>query len=310
MVSIGLPTHERAAMLSRALASALSQTHARLQVVISDNASSDGTEEVCRAAAERDPRVLYLRQERNIGPTANFNRLFAACAGDYVLLLADDDWLEPNYVAACLAELKADSEMALAAGRASYMRSGRFVHDGIAHQHCQADPAERVRDYLATVEDNGVFYGLMPREVLERACPLPNVLGNDWLHVARIACQGHIRVLEEVRIHRELGGTSVDVNSIISTFGGARWHGRLPQLVIAWHLLRDIGWDHGVYARLGRRRRLVLGIVGAITSIRWRGLAWHLATPLIANVARRPRGRWVWMLYDRLTRTLGAGQRP
>ena len=310
LVSIGVPTHDRAATLARALDSALAQTHTELEVVISDNASLDGTEVLCRAAAARDPRVRYLRHEHDVGPTSNFNTLFAACRGEYVMMLADDDWLDPGYVSACLAELRANPAMALVAGWTRYERDGAFVYDGTVHDHDQADPADRVRAYLATVEDNGVFYGLMPRAVLERVRPKANVLGNDWLHVARVACQGQIRTLPEVRIHRELGGTSADVASILSAFGRSSWQARAPQLVIASELLRDIAWRHPVYESLGHVRRLLLGLTGATLSIRWRDLAWHLLTPGVAALARRPRGRPVWALYERLTRALGAGRRP
>jgi glycosyltransferase involved in cell wall biosynthesis len=190
LVSIGLPTYERAKTLARALGSALAQSYVSLEVIISDNASRDGTEALCREAAAHDQRVRYLRQERNVGPTANFNLLFAACRGDYVLMLADDDWLDPDYVLLCLAALRADVGAALVAGRPRYLRGAAPVHAGVMHEHPQSDPAARVRAYLGSVDDNGVFYGLMPRAVLQCASPLPNVLGNDWLHVARIAVQG------------------------------------------------------------------------------------------------------------------------
>jgi glycosyltransferase involved in cell wall biosynthesis len=171
LVSICIPTYQRAATLARALDSALAQTHPRLEVVISDNASGDGTAELCRAVAAADARVRYLRQERNLGPTANFNALFAACRGDYVLMLADDDWLDPGYVAACLAALRADPGAALIAGVARYWRDGHYAFPGVVHEHRQSDPAARVLAYLTAVDDNGVFYGLMPRAVLERASP-------------------------------------------------------------------------------------------------------------------------------------------
>ena len=310
LVSIGVPTFERVGTLERAIASALAQTHTRLEVIVADDGSQDGTEALCRATAARDPRFRYLRHERHIGPTANFNSVFEAWDGDYVLLLADDDWFDPDYVERCLAVLQSDPKLALVGGRARYVRDGAFVYDGVVDRHCQADPAARVLSYLSIVDDNGSLYGLMPRAVLEQARPLPNVLGNDWLHVARIASQGPIKMLEDVHVHRELGGTSADVAKILSIFGRPRWQARVPQLVIAWQMLRDIAWHHPVYERLGRRRRLTLGLAGALVSIRWRALAWHLVMPSVAKLARRPRGRPVWMLFDRLTRAMGAGRGP
>jgi hypothetical protein len=165
-----------------------------------------------------------------------------------------------------------------------------------------------VLGYLSSVRDNGVFYGVVPRAVLQRALPLPNALGNDWLHIARIAAQGSVQMIDEVEIHRELGGTSADVATILSTFGRSGWQGRIPQLVIAWEVLRDVGWRHPVYAELGRARRLVVGLRAAVVSIAWPDLAWHLVTPAVAALRRRPRGRFLWRAYDRATRALGAGQ--
>ena len=310
LVSIGIPTYERADRLRRALSSAQAQTHRHLEIVISDNGSADETASICRAAAADDPRIRYLRREQNQGSTVNFNTLFEACRGDYVLLLADDDWLDPGYVEMCLGALRAGPGVALAGGWPRYVRGEQFVHDGVVHEHTAPSPGRRVVDYLETVEDNGIFYGLMPREVLARAAPLLNVLGNDWLHVARIACQGEIRMRQDVRIHREVGGTSVDIASILSSFGRAGWQSRIPQLVIAWQLLRDIGWKHPIYERLGGLPRLRLALRAALASMRWRALAWHLVTPAALRLAQRPRGRPLWTIYDRITRALGAGGPP
>ena len=200
--------------------------------------------------------------------------------------------------------------LVLVGGRSRYVRDGQPITSGVAHDHRQADPAARVRDYLARVDDNGIFYGVIRRRTLERARPLPNVLGNDWLHVARVVFQGKVAVRDDVHIHRELGGTSADVGSILRTFGNASWQQRVPQLVIAYWVWRDVTWGHPVYAPLGWIGRVRLGLAGALGSIRWADLAWHLVTPTVARLGRRPRGRAVWSAYDRVTRLLGAGRRP
>lgn len=310
LVSIGIPTYQRPRTLRRALDSAQQQTYANIEIVISDNASLDETEVICRAAAAEDVRIRYLRSPDNVGPTANFNRLFAECQGEYVLMLADDDWIASDYVARCVDELRVRPQAAMVAGRARYERDGAFVHDGVPHEHAQATAEARIVRYLRTVADNGVFYGVVPRRVLALAAPMPNVLGNDWLHVARIACQGSVHMLGDVRIHRELDGTSTDVGSILTTFGEAEWQARIPSLVIAWEVFSDIAWRHPVYGRLGRQRRVWVGAVAAIASIRWKSLAWHLVTPTLARIGRRPRGERLYRMYDRFTRRLGAGRTP
>jgi glycosyltransferase involved in cell wall biosynthesis len=310
LVSIGIPTYQRLNTLRRSVESALAQTHSRLELVISDDGSDDGTEDFCREVEARDPRVRYLRSGGNRGSTDSFNELFSACRGEYVMMLADDDWIERDYVGQCLEALRTRRGAALVAGWPRYVRNGDYVCDGVIHNHVGPTPEDRVLEYLREVDDNGIMYGLMPREVLREASPLPNVLGNDWLLVARIACRGSIHTLPEVRVNRELGGTSVTVGSIVRTFGLAGWQARVPQLVIAWQVLRDIAIAHPVYRPLGLRRRWRLGLYGALASIRWRALAWHLLTPSLERLGRRPRGRPVWALYDRVTRALGAGRRP
>jgi hypothetical protein len=308
LVSIGIPTYRRPQLLVRALGSAREQTHPRLEILIADNASGDETERICREAQAADERVRYLPSERNVGPTANFNRLFAACAGDYVQMLADDDWLDRDYVARCAEVLDARPEVALAAGRARYYRDGVPAGEGAWHRHLQDDPARRVIDYLSTVTDNGVFYGLVRGAAVRRAGPMPNVLGNDWLHVARIAAQGVIEMRDDVHVNRELDGTSVDVQSILDTFGQASWRSRIPQLVIAWEIARDLCAGGDAYAAIGAGARPWVAGRAALGSISWPDLAWHLVTPSVVALGRRPCGRMVWRAYERVTRSLGAGR--
>jgi hypothetical protein len=309
LVSIGLPTHERAATLERAIASALGQTHTDLELVISDNASGDDTPALCRAAAERDPRVRVVRHPENLGPTANFNSLFAALQGTYAMVLADDDHLDPDYVERCLAALQADPSLAVVCGLARYERDGAFSHDGHAVDLLDADPAARVRSYFSAPGD-GPFYGLCRADALRAAAPMPNVLANDWLMVARMAMAGKVRTLTTTRIHRALGGTSADIAGILHAFDAPSFQARVPHLVMAGHAFADIGWRASAYSGLAPRARWALAVRSAPGVIDWPSFAWHLTAPTAARLGRRPRSRWIWRAYDRITRALGAGQQP
>jgi hypothetical protein len=308
LVSVGVPTYNRADSLRRALGSVLGQTHRRLELVISDNASNDATEQLCRSLAAGDERVRYLRQPVNAGPTANFNRLFEEMRGEYVMVLSDDDWLDDGYVASCLRELIADPELALVCGRARYLRDGELVRQGADMQLLDARPERRVLEYLRTVDENGVFYGLMQREVLHAAAPLRNVVGNDWLLTAAVVAQGQVRTLNGEALNRELGGTSADLSRLTSTLRLPRWQSLVPHLVIAWELVRDVAGRAPVYGRLGTSARMRLALAGAWTVIDWRSLAWHLTMPGVRALGRRRGFGWVWRGYERLTRALGAGR--
>jgi hypothetical protein len=173
-------------------------------------------------------------------------------------------------------------------------------------QLSENSPVRRVIHYLRDVDENGVFYGLMPRSVLLRAAPLRNVLGNDWLLAAAVAAQGKVATIDATAINRELDGTSADFARLAGTLGLPAWQARIPHLVIAWQVLQDIGWRAPAYRELALPSRARLALTGALAAIRWRSLAWHIATPAFAAIGRRPGGRWLWRAYERFIRRLGA----
>jgi glycosyltransferase involved in cell wall biosynthesis len=309
LVSIAIPTFNRSRTLRRSIESALAQSYAKLEVVVSDDGSSDDTEAICRELVARDPRLRYLRSSTNRGLAANHNVLIEELRGDYAMLLSDDDWLEASYIERCLAELQARQEHVLICGSARYTEDEQVVRGGVALQLEQPTPRARVVAYLRAVDENGLLYGLMPRAVLERAAPMRNVLANDWLLVAAIVAQGKAATLEDTHVMRELGGTSADFRKLTATFGLPRWQARIPHLVIAWQVLSEVGWRALVYRDLPTGERLRLALAGARAALRWRSLAWHMTMPTFAALGRRRGLHWLWRAYQRLTQLLGAGRR-
>jgi len=97
VVTIGIPTFNRAGYVVRAIESVLAQTYSDIRVVVSDNASTDDTQS--KVSAIRDPRLLYVRQETNIGMVGNFNACLFRAEGEFFLLLSDDDFLDPDAIA-------------------------------------------------------------------------------------------------------------------------------------------------------------------------------------------------------------------
>ena len=123
MVSICIPTYNRAESLAKALASAQAQAFTDLEIVVVDNHSSDGTEALVREAARADPRVRLVRHAENIGLARNFSACIAEARGEYVKLLCDDDWLERDCVALLLAALSRPGVALAACAR-------RLIDDG------------------------------------------------------------------------------------------------------------------------------------------------------------------------------------
>src|SRR6478752_6533175 len=102
LVSVGIPTYNRADRLRTAVESVLGQDHPEVELVISDNASTDGTQQYALSLVEQHPgRIRYLRNDENLGPIENYNRVRAACRGEFRMWLGDDDQLSPTYISTC-----------------------------------------------------------------------------------------------------------------------------------------------------------------------------------------------------------------
>jgi glycosyltransferase involved in cell wall biosynthesis len=97
-VSICVPTRNRAAALAVSLADIRRQTYSSLDILISDNASEDGTEALCRGLMSEDHRIRYVRHPRNIGLHGNHNFCIDEARGPYLCIVHDHDRRDPGIV--------------------------------------------------------------------------------------------------------------------------------------------------------------------------------------------------------------------
>jgi len=255
LVSIGVPVFNGGADIEAALQSVLAQSYTNIEVVISDNASTDDTCEVCERIRALDSRIRYVRQPVNLGPSANFKAVLDLARGDYFMWLGHDDWLSERYLEKCVETLDESPDVSLTCGETVYFQDGEESHRGVVVQLPQESPQDRVIGYYSVVADNGTFYGLMRREQLARV-RLHNVMGGDWLVIASIAFLGKIVTLPSVRVHRGLGGATVSYTKIAESLGLSKWQGAYPHVVTALSAFREIAWRDPIYslARIERVR--------------------------------------------------------
>ena len=257
LASIGVPVYNGSQKIETALHSILTQSYANLEVVISDNASTDNTREICERICAEDERVSYVRQPVNLGPSANFKAVLNLAQGDYFMWLGHDDWLSEKYIEVCAKTLNENSDVSLACGQAIYCRDGNEVFRGAVVQLQQESPRERVAAYFDTVSDNGMFYGLMRRELLAKV-KMNDVMGGDWLMIASIAFMGKVVTLPAISVNRERGGSSASYENIASLLGLSKFQATFPHVAIAFFAFRDIAWRDPVYS-LNGLGRLFLG---------------------------------------------------
>jgi glycosyltransferase involved in cell wall biosynthesis len=106
LITIAIPTFNRAPLLKECLGTALAQSYQNFEVVVSDNASTDATAEVLKSVS--DQRLRVVRQQRNLGQLANWNACLAEAKGDYAVVLSDDDWIAPWLLERCVALIRRD----------------------------------------------------------------------------------------------------------------------------------------------------------------------------------------------------------
>jgi glycosyltransferase involved in cell wall biosynthesis len=102
LVSIAIPTLERLNYLKEAVASALAQTHRRVEILIGDDGRDESLRDWCLGQAGTDARVRYLRNEKRLGLAGNWNALADAARGEYLVIIGDDDRLLPRFVSTLL----------------------------------------------------------------------------------------------------------------------------------------------------------------------------------------------------------------
>lgn len=209
LVSVGIPTYNRSHLIKRSINSLINQDYDNIEIVISDNASTDETPLICQEFCQQYEIIKYIRQPTNYGPTRNFREVLDHAAGEFFMWLADDDYLDSNYISKCVHFLQENPDYSLAAGRTFYFRENNeqdlsekeFIFEGERMELWQEKGTERVKAYYQQVTDNGVFYGLYRRNQL-LTVPINNTMGGDWLFIASIAFLGKIKTLESVFLKR------------------------------------------------------------------------------------------------------------
>src|SRR5713101_1415350 len=108
-----MPLRNAERHLTEAFDSLLAQEYQNLELIVSDNASTDATESICRAYAAHDKRIRYHRAGTNLGAVRNFNRVFELAQGEYFMWAAHDDLRAPGFVSCGVAALESHPDAVL-----------------------------------------------------------------------------------------------------------------------------------------------------------------------------------------------------
>ncbi|MEV4596442.1 glycosyltransferase family A protein [Amycolatopsis sp. NPDC049253] len=202
-LTIGLPVYNGEEFLGEALDALLGQTYEDFELVISDNASADGTEEICRQYARKDSRIRYVRQARNIGATPNHNVLLDMARGELFKWASHDDLYGRELLAKCIAVLDERPEVIVAHSHQAIIDENGAVTVPLDYVHKTDAPRPSTRFKSLLFEPGGDdFYGVMRTDVLRRVTPMDSYHHADRTYVAELALHGPFHQVPELLYFR------------------------------------------------------------------------------------------------------------
>lgn len=203
-VSIGLPVYNAEEYLSAALESLLTQTFRDFEIIICDNASTDGTEAICQRFASRDRRIRYCRNPYNIGAAANFNRTFKLSSGEYFKWAAHDDLCAPEFLARCVEVLDRDPGVVIAYPCAKFIAKNGEELEPYTKKLPTDSPnlAKRYEALLRFGYKCHQIYGLIRREALARTPLIGAYVHGDGVLLVRLALLGRFEEIPEYLFFR------------------------------------------------------------------------------------------------------------
>jgi glycosyltransferase involved in cell wall biosynthesis len=218
--SIGMPVFNGATTVGRAIESILAQTMGDFELLVSDNASTDMTEAVCRGYSARDPRIRYTRQPRPMSALDNFGVVLDGARAPYFMWLAADDYVLPRLLEQAVSVLDAWPDVVCAAPRTEFLESDGSRRPAAGTFPLLGDVRQNLCRYLADPADNSRFYGVYRRDVMRRVLPTYPYYALDWAVAAGTLMYGRHFELPEVLLIREANDALKYTRTIDTIAGG------------------------------------------------------------------------------------------
>jgi glycosyltransferase involved in cell wall biosynthesis len=202
-VSIGLPVYNGDEFLEEALDSLLGQTYRDFELIISDNASTDRTQEICERYASSDPRIRYSRNAENIGPIQNSNLTFQMARTEYFRFAAHDDCCAPTMLERLVDEMDRRPEV-VNCYSATVLIDADGNQTGFSYRNdaFAARPSQRLRVMLAVDGLCLATYGLLRSDILRRTLPEQNYTSGDHAFLAELALRGRFHLVPELLFYK------------------------------------------------------------------------------------------------------------
>lgn len=302
-VTIGLPVYNGSNYLSTALDAILAQTFGDFRVLISDNASTDDTEAICRNYASRDSRIDYQRLTENLGAGPNYDRVFTLSDSEYFQWLAHDDLVYPEFLAKTVAALEAAPDAVLAfTGCANIDPDGDVIDIEPPRQELTSPESHtRLASAIYSGHNTYPIFGLMRSSAVRNTDLHGSYTGSDRVLLAQMAMQGPFVEVPEVLFgYRRHPEQSIKMDPARKKSGllahpREAWFDVTRADKIVFPNWKRLGGYMRAISNAGvpatERRRAYREIVRWLADNNWKKLAVDAVTGLVQGVRRLVPGR-------------------
>ncbi|MBK7665077.1 MAG: glycosyltransferase family 2 protein [Sterolibacteriaceae bacterium] len=278
LVSIGLPVYNGQKYLRVAIDSVLAQSFEDFELIISDNGSTDATQEICQSYADRDRRIRYIRQPQNRGAGFNYNFVFHEARGQYFKWLAHDDYFAPDNLKASVEALNANPALVLAYTHHIDVDENGSEIRTVCRTKGQGDKiSDRLWDLMEGRYTCEEVFGLIRRSVLGRTPLIADYTDSDRTLLGEIALYGKFaEVRQPLFYHRIHAESSVRQNPVFrqrAVWFNPKLRGRL--ILSAWRQ----------FFQMLRAILTAPMAIGDRVSCYWQALRWF-------------KWRWRWMFKE------------
>lgn len=211
LISVGMPAYNAEAYIGVALESMLAQTCGDFELIVSDNASTDGTREIVESYVKQDRRIRCERQSANIGANLNYSRVAQLAVGEFFKWISSSDWCAPTFLERCCDDLRDHPDAVLSAPRTRLFEGTPDVsraYDGDI-EVVEDTPSARIRAVMTAMALNNAVNGLIRMSALRQTRLIEAYRGSDLVLMAHLALLGKFRLLDEALYFRRMEkGTS------------------------------------------------------------------------------------------------------